>query len=114
MPGKIQSGIVLIKSLREVLCALFELMIEGDLHHLRLIGVDLTGVSELTSLVVIDRAAARLVLLVISLAYEILGEFHPVVVRSVILALFRGHYALTYRDAHPDYHEGLRDVKQGD
>jgi len=90
-------------------------MIEGgDLHHLRLIGVDLTGVSELTSLVVIDRAAARLILLVISLAYEILGEFHHVVVRSVILALFCGHYALTYRDAHPDYHEGLRNVKEGD
>ena len=105
MPGKIQSGVVLVKSLREVECALFELMIEGGyLHHLRLIGVDLTGVSELTSLVVIDRAAARLILLVISLAYEILREFHPVVVRSVILALFRGHYALTYRDAHPDYH----------
>ncbi len=57
-----------MKSLREVHRALFELMIVGDLHHLRLIAADLTGVSELASLIVIDCAATRLIL-VISLGY---------------------------------------------
>ena len=67
-----------MKCLREVHIALFELMIECYVHHLRLIAADLTRVSELAGLIVIDCAAARLKL-VISPAYLTLRELHSVV-----------------------------------
>ena len=83
-----------MKSLREVhRAALFELMIVGDLHHIGLIAADLTGVSELDSQIVIDRAATCLIL-VFSIGYETLREVSSAV-RSIILAFVCGHYALS-------------------